>query len=61
MTDDKPFDCVEMKHEAALHVQTRLAGMSREEKVLYFRERTQALRELQRQLVEEQAHKQKSA
>ena len=52
MTHDKPFDCVEMKHRAAEKVQAHLAGMSREEKVQYFRERTQVLRELQRQLIQ---------
>jgi hypothetical protein len=54
MTNDKPFDCVEMKHQAAAQVQARLAGMSRDEKVHYFRERTQALRELQQQLIQEE-------
>lgn len=53
MTNDKPFDCVEMKHQAAEKVQAQLAGMSREEKVQYFRERTRALRELQQQLIQE--------
>jgi hypothetical protein len=53
MTNDKPFDCVEMKHQAAEKVQDHLAGMSRDEKVQYFRERTQALRELQQQLIQE--------
>ena len=61
MTNDKPFDCVEMKHQAAQKVQARLNGMSREEKVQYFHERTQALRELQHQLVQEQELKRKSA
>ena len=53
MTNDKPFDCVEMKHQAAAKVQAHLAGMSRDEKVQYFRERTQVLRELQQQLIQE--------
>ena len=57
MTNDKPFDCVEMKHQAAEHVQAHLAGMSRDEKVRYFRERTQALRELQQQLIQEDKRK----
>jgi hypothetical protein len=42
-----------MKHQAAEKVQDHLAGMSRDEKVQYFRERTQALRELQQQLIQE--------
>ena len=54
MTNDKPFDCVDMKHQAAEKVQAHLAGMSRDEKVQYFRERTQALRALQQQLIQEQ-------
>lgn len=53
MKNDKTFDCVEMKHQAAETVQARLAGMSRDEKIRYFRERTQALRELQQQLIRE--------
>lgn len=57
MTNEKPFDCVEMKHRAAEHVQARLAGMSREEKVQYFCERTRALRALQQQLVQEDQRK----
>lgn len=57
MMNDKPFDCVEMKHQAAEHVQSHLAGMSRDEKILYFRERTQALRELQQKLSKEQSFK----
>jgi len=52
MTNDKPFDCVDMKHQAAEKVQAHLAGMSRDEKVEYFRERTQALRALQQQLTQ---------
>lgn len=57
MTNKKPFDCVEMQHQAAEKVQAHLAGMSREEKILYFHERTQALRELQQQLLREQNSK----
>jgi len=54
MTSNKPFDCVDMKHQAAEQVQAHLAGMSRDEKIEYFRERTQALRALQQQLIQEQ-------
>lgn len=57
MTPDKPFDCVEMKHQAAEAVQTRLAPMSREERIQYFRERTQELRALQQQLQRERKQK----
>ena len=45
--EKKPFDCVEMQHKTAEIVQAQLTGMSREEKVAFFCERTQALRELQ--------------
>ena len=50
-----------MKHQAAERVQAHLAGMSRDEKIQYFRERTQALRTLQQQLTHEQELKKKSA
>ena len=42
-----------MKHQAAARVQAQLAGMIRDEKPHYFRERTQALRELQQPLIKE--------
>lgn len=32
---NKAFDCVEMKHQAAMQVQTLMAGMSDEEKIAY--------------------------
>jgi len=54
MTNDKPFDCVDMKHQAAEKVQAHLAGMSRDEKIAYFHARTQALRALQQQLIQAQ-------
>ena len=54
MNNDKSFDCVEMKHQAAEKVQALLAGMTREEKISYFQERTEALRKLQQQLIREQ-------
>jgi|GEM_PF-1441712 len=37
MMRNKEFDCVEMKHRAAEKVQNRLAGMSDEEKIAYFK------------------------
>lgn len=36
MMKNKPFDCVEMKHQAAAHVQAELAGMTDQEKIAYF-------------------------
>jgi hypothetical protein len=44
-----------VEHQAAQHVQARLAGMSLDEQVQYFHERTHALRELQQRLIVERA------
>jgi hypothetical protein len=57
----KRFDCVEMKHEAAQIVQAKLAAMSREEKIEYFRVRTQELRDLQARLIAEREAQRKTA
>lgn len=48
MAEKKSFDCVDMKHEGAVKVQERLAGMSREQQLEYWRVRTDELLELQR-------------
>lgn len=47
----KDFDCVEMKHKGAEKVQARLAGMTIEEQLKYWDERTRALLELQQEVI----------
>jgi hypothetical protein len=47
----KKFDCVEMKHKGAEVVQARLAGMTREEQLAYWEERTRALLALQQEVI----------
>lgn len=46
---DKPFDCVEMKRRGAEDVQRRIAGMTREEELKFWRQQTDKLRERQAQ------------
>ena len=48
---EKKFDCVEMKHKGAEKVQARLAGMTREEQLQYWEERTRSLRALQQDVI----------
>ena len=40
----KTFDCVEMKREGARRLRERLAGMTRQQQLDFWRERTGALR-----------------
>jgi hypothetical protein len=47
----KKFDCVELKHKGADVVQARLAGMTREEQLVYWEERTRALLALQQEVI----------
>jgi len=47
----KDFDCVDMKHQGAAKVQARLAGMTREEQLQYWEERTRALLALQQEVI----------
>jgi len=51
MRNDKPFDCVEMKHKGAMIVQARLAGMTVEEQLAYWRERGRELEALRQKLI----------
>ena len=51
MNEKKPFDCVEMKHQGAERVQARLAGMTREEQLAYWRERGRELEALRQQMI----------
>lgn len=43
----KKFDCVEMKHLGAEKVQENTAGMTREEEIRFWKERSQHLRQHQ--------------
>ena len=43
----KTFDCVEMKRKGAELVQQRLAAMTREQQLEYWREQTELLRKRQ--------------
>jgi len=49
----KSFDCVELQHEGGQRVFARLAGMTLDEKVAYWRERTGVLRQRQAALREQ--------
>ena len=44
MTRNKSFDCIEMKRRGALKIHERLASMSIEEQVEYWRRRSDELR-----------------
>ena len=44
----KKFDCVEMMHRGAEAVRKRIEGMTLEQEVAYWQERTSELRKLQR-------------
>ena len=50
MATKKSFDCVDMKHRGAEKVQAKLAGMSREQQLEYWRERTDVLLDFQRRV-----------
>ncbi len=47
---NKEFDCVEMKRKGATRIQKKLAGLSLEEELKFWQERTKALREEQLKL-----------
>ena len=51
MATKKSFDCVDMKHKGAAVAQAKLAGMSREEQLEYWRIKTDELLELQRKVI----------
>lgn len=57
----KEFDCVEMKHKGAEKVQARLAGMTQEEQLKFWEERTNALLALQQKVIAEQKEKKVAA
>jgi len=47
---NKEFDCVEMKRKGARILQKKLAGLSLEEELKFWQERTKALRDDQKRL-----------
>lgn len=48
---NKKFDCVEMKHRAAIIIQRRISKLSREEELEYWKTQTRKLREQQKRLI----------
>ncbi len=46
----KEFDCVEMKRKGAARLQKKIAGLSLEEELKFWEERTKALKEEQRKM-----------
>ncbi len=52
MTRKKDFDCVEMMHACQETVRARLAGLSREEQLAYWRQRHEDALDEQRRLRE---------
>ena len=51
----RKFDCVEMKHRGAEKVQEQIAGMTREEEVRFWKERSQHLRRHQEDIKKEES------
>jgi len=49
-TKTKIFDCVQMQHRGGQAVMKRLAGMTLEEEVAYWKRGTEQLRKLQKTL-----------
>lgn len=47
---DKPFDCVEMMHRGQAEVKSRLAGLSRQEQLAYWQQRSEELRQKQERI-----------
>jgi hypothetical protein len=48
---NKKFDCVEMKRKGARILQKKLAGLSLEEELKFWQERTKKLKEEQKRLI----------
>ena len=57
----KSFDCVEMKREGARRLRERLAGMTRQQQLDFWRERTDALRRRAETAREESPHGQSAS
>lgn len=47
---NKEFDCIEMKRKGARILQKKLAGLSLEDELKFWQERTKALKEEQKRL-----------
>lgn len=45
----KTFDCVEMMHRGAERVRSQVEGLTMEEELAYWRQQTEALRQLKRE------------
>lgn len=45
----KTFDCVEMMHKGAERVRRQVEGLSIEEELAYWRQQTEALRQMKRE------------
>ncbi len=56
----KSFDCVEMMHQGAERVRHEVEGMTLEEELAYWRQQTEALRQLQREAAREQHEERKA-
>lgn len=48
---EKRFDCVEMKHNAAERIRKELEGMSKEERLAYWREEAEKQRTVQKETI----------
>lgn len=42
--NDKPFDCVEMMHEGALRIHEETKGMTRDQRLAYWRQKNEEAR-----------------
>ncbi len=51
----KKFDCVEMKHLGAEKLQEQIAGLTREEEIRFWKERSQHLRQHQETIRKKQS------
>ncbi len=57
----KEFDCVEMKRKGAERVLEKIRGMTPEQELEYWRQRTEELRQAQREAIERLEREKKSA
>ena len=49
----KTFDCVELQHRGAENIRSAISVMTKEEELTFWRERSQALKQLQKKAREE--------
>ena len=52
----KIFDCVEMKRQGSLRIHERIKGMTFEQKVEYWRQRSEAFRRRQQEILHGDGH-----